>query len=402
MQERLLDTLQRLLAIPASDVVVALSEAADLVSRALDADKTDVFLFVPERASLIALGRSDQPLSQRQRDLGLDVLAVANGGRAVRTFESDRSFVTGRLDQDPEELRGVREALAVRSLISVPMHVDGARRGVLMLSSKRPELWGADDLRFVESVAQWIGAVAHRAELVERIAENAVAQGRRAAAEELMTTLAHDLRNHPSPISVRLGLMRRRAERDERERDVRDLDLSLRALARLGAMISDMLDIARIEQGMLRVDVQPVELVALVEETATMLSTAEGPIEVRGGQPLVAAADPDRIRQTLENLLANAVRHSPKGAPVMVVVERATLADERPAARVAIIDQGPGVAPEVLPRLFDRFVSGVPGGLGLGLYLAKRIATLHGGDVTVESAPGKGARFTLSLPLASA
>ena len=68
--------------------------------------------------------------------------------------------------------------------------------------------------------------------------------------------------------------------------------------------------------------------------------------------------------------------------------------------QIHVVDQGPGVSPDVLPRLFDRFVSGQGpnGGLGLGLYLAKRIAALHGGDLTVESEPGKGARFTLMLP----
>jgi signal transduction histidine kinase len=65
---------------------------------------------------------------------------------------------------------------------------------------------------------------------------------------------------------------------------------------------------------------------------------------------------------------------------------------------VEIVDEGPGIAPEVLPHIFERFVSGRKGGLGLGLYLAKRIATLHNGTLDCESAPGAGARFTLSLP----
>jgi signal transduction histidine kinase len=70
-------------------------------------------------------------------------------------------------------------------------------------------------------------------------------------------------------------------------------------------------------------------------------------------------------------------------------------------ARVDVQDEGPGIPEDILPHLFERFVSGSrrQGGLGLGLYLAKRIAAIHGGDLTVESSPGKGARFTLSLPL---
>lgn len=74
-----------------------------------------------------------------------------------------------------------------------------------------------------------------------------------------------------------------------------------------------------------------------------------------------------------------------------------------PLANVTVIDQGLGISQELLPYVFERFVSGQQrqGGLGLGLYLAKRVAGLHGGDLTVESTPGKGARFTLTLPLAA-
>jgi signal transduction histidine kinase len=397
MRERLFETLQRLLELPAANLEVALSAVADHLSSALGADKTDVFLHLPEKGALVAVGRSDQPLSQLQRDLGLHILPLANGGRAVQCLERGGTFATGNLGEDDVELRGVREALGVRSLIVTPLEIGGQRRGVLAVSSKQPERFGADDVRFADSVARWIGIVAHRAELVEHIARSATDQGRRVAAEELMTTLAHDLRNHLSPLTVRLGLVRVRAERDGRERDVRDLDLSLRALARLSAMISDMLDVARVEQGVMHIDVQPVDMVALVEEAATTLATPDAPVEVRASQPLVVAVDPDRIRQCLENIVSNAVRHSPKGVPVVITVEHAVLPDGASGVRVDITDQGPGVPQELLPRLFERFVTSTPGGLGMGLYLAKRIARLHGGDVTVESSPGAGARFSLLL-----
>ena len=114
----------------------------------------------------------------------------------------------------------------------------------------------------------------------------------------------------------------------------------------------------------------------------------------------MAAADPHRARQCVENLLSNALKHSPEHAPVTVVVSREKQ-EPREMAVVQVIDEGPGVPPEVLPRMFERFVTGSQksGGVGLGLYLAKRVAQLHGGDVKLESAPGKGARFTLTLPI---
>jgi two-component system, OmpR family, sensor kinase len=108
--------------------------------------------------------------------------------------------------------------------------------------------------------------------------------------------------------------------------------------------------------------------------------------------------DPDRIRQALENLLANAVKHSPAGGAVSLQVATLARGGDQ-AAVITVADEGPGIPPELLPRLFERFAAG-PGstGLGLGLYLASRIAAAHGGTLTVDSAPGHGARFALSLP----
>jgi signal transduction histidine kinase len=402
-RSRLLDTLQRLLEAPAADLTVALSHAADAIAQALNADKVDAFLYDPGRDSLVAVGVSHQPLSGLQQRLGLDVLPLTNGGRVVHVFQTGVTFMTGRLDQDREELRGVREAMAIRSKLGVPLEVAGQRRGVIMIASLQPHFFTPEDARFAESVTHWVGTVAHRAELITEIARNAVEQGRRAVADELITVLAHDLRNYLSPIDVRLRVIRRRAERDRRASDVTDADHALRAVERLGGLISDILDVARIDQGVLAIESRPIELVALIEETAGALATPDHALKVQADEELVVAVDPARIRQCLENLLSNAIKHSPKDAAVTIEVGRFKREDGE-WARVEVVDQGPGVPLELMPRIFDRFVTGKrgEGGLGLGLFLAKRIAALHGGDLTVDSEPGKGARFALSLPCAGA
>ncbi len=271
-----------------------------------------------------------------------------------------------------------------------------------MIASLAADHFSAEDVRLAESVGHWVGILAHRAELVEEIARNSVAEGRRAAAEELITVFAHDMRNQITPITTRLQLVQRRAQRDHRDFAVHELGLALRALSRLGAMISDILDVERIDRGILATRMQAIDLVALVEDAAATMSTEENRVLVRAqliGE-LRVAADPARLRQCVDNLLSNAVKHSPAGAPVTVMISRAA-EQTGEVAVVQVIDEGPGVAPEILPRIFERFATGRPeeGGLGLGLYLAKRIAQTHGGDVTLESAPGKGARFTLSLPI---
>jgi two-component system, OmpR family, sensor kinase len=113
--------------------------------------------------------------------------------------------------------------------------------------------------------------------------------------------------------------------------------------------------------------------------------------------------EPARLRQCVENLVANALQKSPDHAAVTVAVQREVQANGEAIARVDVIDEGPGIPEDMLPQLFERFATSRlrEGGLGLGLYLAKRIAAAHGGDLTARSEPGRGARFTLKLPAAS-
>ena len=400
LPERQLDLLEALLRIPAGNLQATLSHVSDLVAGATGADKIDAFLYDRARDSLVAVGSSTQPLSALQRQLGLDVLPLSNGGRTVNVFKTGETYVNGRVDEDADELRGIKEALAVRSEIGVPLELGGERRGMLMVASQKPDFFAADDARFLEMVGHWVGIVAHRAELAEAIGRNAVEQGRRAAAEELVTVLAHDLRNYLSPLGMRLELLAVRAKRDGRADDARDVESARRSVTRLGGLVSDILDVARIDQGMFQMEPERVDLGALVQETVSLLATPEHPVllRVQDGGPISVAADAGRLRQCLENIVSNAIQKSPANAAVTVFVSK-----NRQRVNVDVVDEGPGIPADILPHVFERFVSGSrrEGGLGLGLYLAKRIAAVHGGDLTVESPPGKGARFTLTLPVAA-
>jgi two-component system, OmpR family, sensor kinase len=402
LAERQLDLLEALLRIPAENPASTLTHVSDVAAAAIGADKVDAFLYDPARDSLVAVGSSTQPLSALQRQLGLDVLQISNGGRAVHVYKTGETFVSGALDQDAEELKGIKEAMAIRSKLGVPLEWGGQRRGMLMLASLKRDFFTPDDVRFAESLRRWVAILAHRAELAEQIARNAVEQGRRAGAEELVTVLAHDLRNYLQPLHMRLELLRVRAQREKRDDDACDADAAARSVMRLSSLVSDILDVARIDQGVFQIQPEFFDLGALVRDTAGMLATPEHPVgvTVQDGETVEVLADPRRIRQCLENVIANALQKSPAQAPVSVFV---TLHKNRPDgafAKVDVLDQGPGIPPDILPHVFDRFVTGTQpqGGLGLGLYLAKRVAGVHGGDLTVESAPGKGARFTLTLP----
>ncbi|MGK3991055.1 GAF domain-containing sensor histidine kinase [Sorangium sp. So ce136] len=392
-------TLERLLELPAADLRQSLNQASELLASALGADKIDVFLFDPSRKTLRALGTSNTPLGRLQRSIGLHIHPVANRGSIVDVFTTGEPHITGHTDQVPGELPGVVHDLGIRSHIAVPLFIDGERRGVVSAQSAAPEFFCDEDLRFLGAVSHWIGALTHRAELVEQVTSVALAQGRRQVAEELITVLAHDLRNYLSPLLSRLELLHRRAELDGRADDTRDLDRASESVAQLGRLISDLLDVGRLEQGLFEVVPTSMDLAALAQDIARTLGTPSVEVRVEGPPELVVTADRSRLRQALENLVSNAIKHSPAGKWVLIKLSNDLRAGME-YVHIDIIDHGAGVPPELLPRIFDRFVAGgSASGMGLGLYLASRIAAAHGGTLTVNSPPGAGATFRLSLPV---
>lgn len=398
-QNRLLLTIERLLAIAPHNLDAALDTATLAVAEALRAEKVDAFLYEPATSTLVGRGTSPTPLGRKQHALGLHRLPLANGGRTVEVFRTGVPRRAGQVDRDIRELRGVRVGLGVRSDIAVPLEVGGERRGVLAAVSTAPEFFGEGDLRFLVTVSRWVGMVAHHAEPTESVAAEAAAQGRRVAAEELITILAHDFRNFLTPLRGRLGLLGRRARREGQERYLHDADELIGTVDRLDRLVRDLLDTARLEQGLFELHREPVDLVELARVTAADFASTPGAVEVRAPMDeLVVCADASRLRQVVENLLSNALKVQPEGEPVVI-----ELGTRDAWALVSVVDRGPGLAADVIPRLFQRFGAGAGSvGLGLGLYLARGIVEAHGGGLEVDSQPGQGARFTLRVPLESA
>lgn len=175
---------------------------------------------------------------------------------------------------------------------------------------------------------------------------------------------------------------------------------------RLGRMVADMRELSLAEVGKLSLNRHPVDLAAEIATTLENfepIATGKGVALVVESGPLPAiAADPDRIRQILANLLSNAVRHTPEGGRITL---RATREGDQVAITVA--DTGAGIDPADLAHLFDRFYRAdksrarATGGSGLGLAIARSLARLHGGDLTAQNGPRGGALFTLTLPVTS-
>lgn len=240
----------------------------------------------------------------------------------------------------------------------------------------------------------------------QREAERALREADRRK-DEFLAVLAHELRNPLAPVRTAVQLLRQVGSSDplvERTRDIID-----RQVTHMAKLIDDLLDVSRITRGKLELRVQRCDLAALVRQTAEDyranleasglrldVAMSEGELWVDG--------DPTRIVQMIGNLLHNATRFAAAGGKVSVCVA------EHPSRNEAVIvvqDDGVGIAPELMGRIFDAFsqaeqgLARSKGGLGLGLALTKGLAELHGGTVTAESAGlGKGAKFTIHIPLA--
>jgi signal transduction histidine kinase len=172
----------------------------------------------------------------------------------------------------------------------------------------------------------------------------------------------------------------------------------------MNTLVEEMLDTARLEESRLTLSLSTVDLGALLQRTVdavTPLASDNHEVIYSPPRPLISViADPVRTAIIITNLLQNAVKYSPRGGVVQVFV---TEDDEN--ALVSVWDHGLGIAEEDLPRLFERFGrlvtrenSHIPG-TGLGLHLARELARLHDGDITVRSTPGTGSCFTLVLPI---
>ena len=228
------------------------------------------------------------------------------------------------------------------------------------------------------------------------------------AKEEFLATLSHELR---TPLNAILGWTHILLEQDlgDPDRVRRALEIIRRNGRAQAQLVSDMLDMSRIVSGKMRLDVQRVDLAAVVDaaiETVRPAADAKGVRIERAMEPLGEPihGDPARLQQVAWNLLSNAVKFTPRGGRVHVALTRRASQVE-----LAIRDTGEGIAPEFLPHLYQRFrqadgtASRPHGGLGLGLALVKQLVELHGGTVRAASeGPGAGATFVVALPVSIA
>lgn len=156
-----LKLLDRLRQVRNASLEQALQHATDVLASTFRADKVDAMLLDRQRATLMAAGTSQTPMGQRQRELGLDRLSLATGGRTAWVFREQQPFLDGHVEADELELPGIRHDLGVRSTMAVPLEVSPACRGVLVVSSAQPERFSPSQLQLLQFVSYWVGLVAH-------------------------------------------------------------------------------------------------------------------------------------------------------------------------------------------------------------------------------------------------
>jgi len=297
------------------------------------------------------------------------------------------------------------------ALASVPLAAGSTVHGILLVGFRHPRAFGAADRLFLQTLGDALAMTFERFELRNLLAEEhqrlADAERRLNADEEassnLMSVVAHEIRTPLTAIKAYTETLLDSLANPNTPRE-RFLGIINDECDRLTRLVTDILDLSRLEAGQRPLRLSRFDLQRVVQEVADSLHAVSSPrqigVQVDVDPRLVVEADADLLRRLFLNLLANALKFSPVGGAVRV---HALVEGE--AWMGVVEDEGPGVPAEDLPRVFERFFRGrQPGeqeveGTGLGLAIARGIAELHGGRIWVESRPTRGSRFCFMLPM---
>ncbi len=297
--------------------------------------------------------------------------------RMAAAYELMARRLAGQIEQLEAERTGLRGQLA-----------DLSRHQSALLQSNQ------DLARLTADLSGQVASLQHRAEEVTRQDQ---------LKSELLATVSHELRTPLTSIKGALSVL---LAEDPPAQEVRAefLGIAHQNVERVMRLIGNFLNLTRIEAGQIGIAPRPLDLAevlaAAVGRMRGLAAERRVSLEVEAPPgPLPLTGDPEMLESVFSNLLDNAVKFSPEGAPVNVRIE----ADPR-AITVRVRDRGPGIPPEEVARVFERFFRGSPAaaqrvpGTGLGLHISKAIVEAHGGRIGVESRVGEGSTFTVTLP----
>jgi two-component system CheB/CheR fusion protein len=377
-----------------------LHEVAERVRATLEGDTTVILLRKMQgdvnEEDLALYARAASGLEEEVRE----AIRVPMGrGFAGRVAAERRPLIFNDVDYARAEGSYIREK-RLRSIIGVPLLTESGLLGVIQVGSVHPRRFARRDVEILMLAAERIAhavEVAARRQSEERA--RAIAEAANRAKDEFLALLSHELRN---PLAaVRNAVLSARLDPSRRERA---LEIAGRQSDHLTRLVDDLLDVARVTQGKIRLRLErisPSQAISQAVESARAYIDARGhTLSVTCSGTRVVDVDPVRLEQIIENLLTNAAKYTPPGGHIEVRCE-----DSGAEMELRVRDNGIGIAAEVLPWVFDLFAQGdkgldrSQGGLGIGLTVVRRLVELHGGRIEARSeGPGRGSEFIVWLP----
>jgi PAS domain S-box-containing protein len=394
---------QRALAGP--DIDTLLDDAAQTLCSTLGANLCQVLELDAEGLLLRAAVGGDRNLVGRPAGT---VTADSLAGYALRTrapvviddLQAETRFRATSLPGAPGAVSGVTVVIPTRA----------QPYGLLSVYTTAARTFTRDDVNFLQSIANILAAAlertradAERADLLQRErAARTDAEAASRAKDEFLAMLGHELRNPLAAIANASQVLEEGVGADAPEG--RLIAIVARQAQHLSRMVGDLLDVSRVSSGKINLSPEFVDLRDVAERAVAAFReagrVARHDLSV-SVQSVVVRGDPTRLEQIVWNLLDNALKYTPPGGQVHLGVSR----DEEGVATLRVRDTGVGIAPELLPHIFDLFVQGrrsidrAEGGLGLGLTLVRRLVEFHGGTVMASSdGAGKGSEFIVRVP----
>jgi PAS domain S-box-containing protein len=390
-----------------------------------------------EATVMVRAGKSEQAAWLRGRIAQLQhildavpvFIAYVDTGQHYRFVNQAYSV---RFNRPAGEIEGkhVRDVVGEQSYAVMAPYVERALAGEPLAYQRRLDN-GSGEPRWVEAryipdrdqAGRVVGFVALITDITERqkaAAERerllareqaALAEARTALAvrDRFLSIAAHELRTPLTTIKGYVQYLGRKLQQPDQERDrlVGYVEQLHRQIGRFERLVADLLDVARLQQGRLELRSEPVDLADLARQALARCEhlperLPQHVLVLDAPSPVQGAWDPARLEQVLINLLSNALKYSPAGGEVRIVVRR-----QGQQAELAVHDAGVGMTAAEQAALFRPFARGEGvrqriSGLGLGLFISKQIIEQHQGTLTVESEPGRGSTVTLRLPVAAA
>lgn len=319
------------------------------------------------------------------------------GGRA---FTTQRPIFSANAPRDDPQHADLYRANNATTILSAPITAGRQRLGVLSVFAPRAPLFAEEDLHLLQLLADQGAVILESRALIDEAARVRAREEAARLKDDFLSAAAHDLKTPLTSIIATAQLLERRAIRHpERPVDPSGLTRIVTEGLRLRALVIELLDAARTEQGNLLGRREPVDLTALAREIGARHHSAQHQIIIAAPGPVIGSYDRARIAQLLENLMENAVKYSPAGGDVCVGIQ-----DTGEHIDVTVTDRGIGIPATDLPQLFARFHRGTNvddrrfAGMGLGLYICQGIVKEHGGQIRASSVFGQGTTFRVTLP----